>query len=283
MSSPGKQAAPPLKWMPLELRKASNLRMEVDDAVRSFTAAVQRGDQTVIDSYRTAFGDRIDELEEFYLANDDDERAVLFEKQRLRLRRVLQTAQQQGATKPDKSAGNTPASTPARASKGRDRTEARSAGTPVGASPSYQETQVKKTPVSGAKTKMGTTPVPSSKKKTKKPISPLYAWERPTEDSENSNLARRPVITEHGQFIPSDRIRGFYEQQHQEVSNKYVDFQIILSELEYQELLAKRRAQKARGKAMDKQKQDPNSQFLFSSMPYVDANRVESSLYRSKK
>ena len=44
---------------------------EVDDAVRSFTAAVQRGDQTVIDSYRTAFGDRIDELEEFYLANDD--------------------------------------------------------------------------------------------------------------------------------------------------------------------------------------------------------------------
>ena len=190
---------------------------------------------------------------------------MLFEKQRLRLRRVLQTAQQQGATKPDKSAGNTPASTPARASKGRDRTEARSAGTPVGASPSYQETQVKKTPVSGAKTKMGTTPVPSSKKKTKKPISPLYAWERPTEDSENSNLARRPVITEHGQFIPSDRIRGFYEQQHQEVSNKYVDFQIILSELEYQELLAKRRAQKARGKVRDPFFCTAQQRYVFSN------------------
>jgi hypothetical protein len=35
--------------------------------------------------------------------------------------------------------------------------------------------------------------------------------------------------------------------------------------------------------AMDRQKQEPDSQFLFSSMPYVDANRVETSLYRSAK
>jgi hypothetical protein len=43
----------------------------VDDAVLSFTAAIQRGDQAQVEAYRAAFGDRIDELEEFYLANDD--------------------------------------------------------------------------------------------------------------------------------------------------------------------------------------------------------------------
>lgn len=278
MDSPGKQSSAPVKWMPLELRKASNLRTEVDDAVLSFTAAIQRGDQAQVEAYRAAFGDRIDELEEFYLANDDDERAVLFEKQRLRLRRALQTAQQ--AAKPDKAPG---ASTPSRTPRGKDRTMPRTAATPVAASPAYQETAVKKTPISGSKGKAGASAPSSNKKKSKKLVSPLYAWERPKEDSENANLSRRPVITEHGQFNPSDRIRGFYEQQHQEVSNKYVDFQIILSELEYQELLAKRRAQKARGEAMDRQKQEPDSQFLFSSMPYVDANRVETSLYRSAK
>ena len=34
-------------------------------------------------------GDRIDDLENFYVAHVDDERSVLFEKQRLKLRKLL--------------------------------------------------------------------------------------------------------------------------------------------------------------------------------------------------
>lgn len=41
---------------------------------------------------------RIDELEQFYLMNSDDERAVLFEKERLRLRKVLQNYVNQPTT-----------------------------------------------------------------------------------------------------------------------------------------------------------------------------------------
>ena len=167
------------------------------------------------------------------------------------------------AAKPDKAPG---ASTPSRTPRGKDRTMPRTAATPVAASPAYQETAVKKTPISGSKGKAGASAPSSNKKKSKKLVSPLYAWERPKEHSENANLSRRPVITEHGQFNPSDRIRGFYEQQHQEVSNKYVDFQIILSELEYQELLAKRRAQKARGEVSDPIRPVSQQPFLSQSV-----------------
>lgn len=115
---------------------------------------------------------------------------------------------------------------------------------PIAAAPRYQSTVVKKTPVSASKKAAPS----SAKKKNKKITSPLYPWERPPDDNENSNIARRAVMTDYGQFNPSDRTRGFYEQQHQEVTNKWVDFQIVLSEMEYQELLAKRRARKMREK-----------------------------------
>ena len=79
----------PISWAPLELRKASNLRREVDEACKQFNEAVESGDTVQVKELRRAFAERIDELEDFYLKHDDDERAVLFEKQRLRLRRVL--------------------------------------------------------------------------------------------------------------------------------------------------------------------------------------------------
>ena len=43
----------------------------VDEAIRALSAAIQTGDQTQIDSYRDAFSERIDQLEEFYLHHDD--------------------------------------------------------------------------------------------------------------------------------------------------------------------------------------------------------------------
>ena len=81
-----------IQWATLELRKASNLRREVDEACKQFNEAVENGDSALVKELRRAFAERIDQLEDFYLKHDDDERAVLFEKQRLRLRRVLHSS-----------------------------------------------------------------------------------------------------------------------------------------------------------------------------------------------
>ena len=62
-------------------------------------------------------------------------------------------------------------------------------------------------------------------------------------------------------------------------SQQYVDSQIILSEADFQKLAARRRAKKKSDKS-NQPSQDTNSEFLFSSMPYVDPKRVERSLYR---
>jgi hypothetical protein len=47
----------------------------------------------------SAVQNRIEELEHFYLQNSDDERAVLFEKERLKLRKILQNFLQSGNTR----------------------------------------------------------------------------------------------------------------------------------------------------------------------------------------
>ena len=79
-----------ITWAPLELRKASNLRREVDEACKRFNEAIETGNKALEKELRRAFAERIDQLEDFYLRHDDDERAVLFEKQRLRMHAVDQ-------------------------------------------------------------------------------------------------------------------------------------------------------------------------------------------------
>jgi hypothetical protein len=64
----------------------------VDEAIRLYNEAQDSGDHETVMAMRKAFADRIDDLEDFYLKHDDDERAILFEKQRLRLRKLLHSA-----------------------------------------------------------------------------------------------------------------------------------------------------------------------------------------------
>ena len=86
----------------------------VDEAIRLYNEAQDNGDTETVRTMRRSFADRINELEDFYLKHDDgelriarangrtlltdpvcappDERAILFEKQRLRLRKLLHSA-----------------------------------------------------------------------------------------------------------------------------------------------------------------------------------------------
>ena len=56
-----------ITWAPLELRKASNLRREVDEACKRFNEAIETGNKALEKELRRAFAERIDQLEDFYL------------------------------------------------------------------------------------------------------------------------------------------------------------------------------------------------------------------------
>lgn len=56
------------------------------------------GDAGALSSLRSSIETRIDALEAFYIRSSDDERAVLFEKQRLKLRKLLHEYDQYAAT-----------------------------------------------------------------------------------------------------------------------------------------------------------------------------------------
>jgi len=79
-----------MEWCVLDIRKAGVLKKETDLALLAFEQAKEepsRRGQLV-----RAFQQRIDDIEEFRSQHDSDERSILFEKERLRLRKAVQDA-----------------------------------------------------------------------------------------------------------------------------------------------------------------------------------------------
>lgn len=98
-----------MEWEKLDLASAALIKKEVDSILIMLAELGVPGVLSSSMSVNTGFSsqehsidallniiplihDRIDELEQFYTDNCDDERAVLFEKERLRLRKALQQA-----------------------------------------------------------------------------------------------------------------------------------------------------------------------------------------------
>lgn len=96
-----------MEYSKLNLAQASIVKKEVDLTLQKLNELIQTnpannnpdvGDHTIqvlnYQNYKqkilNSIQNRIDELEQFYLQNSDDERAVLFEKERLKLRKILQ-------------------------------------------------------------------------------------------------------------------------------------------------------------------------------------------------
>ena len=81
-----------MEWTKLDIRKASVLKKQVDLALLTLKQSMLEGDgsrrQTLIQSFVT----EVDIIEEFRANNDSDERSILFERERLRLRKAVQEA-----------------------------------------------------------------------------------------------------------------------------------------------------------------------------------------------
>lgn len=80
-----------IAWVPLDLWRASKLQTETREVQAVWAEAVESGDEGLVRELKSAIEARIDELENFYVRHASDQRAVLFEKQRLSLRALLQT------------------------------------------------------------------------------------------------------------------------------------------------------------------------------------------------
>jgi len=282
-----------LTWSKLELKKASTVRKEIDNAIKKFEAAVEQKDHELLSSLRDAFEARIDQLEEFFGENDDDDRAVLFEKQRARLRHTLQSAPLQSPThKPTPTKSSTAlANAPGTFAPGGGRFGT-FAPDPVRTSPTI------KTPATGMaattspkKKSMGRSPMSPMSSTTKSPTSsakkkstkPLYSWEK-TASSKKSKPKDRTIITnDHGEFIPSLE-EGFYEKRNAVPSStKFIDFQVVMTQENYEELMKRRRRQKAdaRHTARFTSKKVAETEYLNVGTPYVDKGSIVSGLYRS--
>ena len=79
----------PFEFSPLELWRSSSLVAETKNAIAVYESTTLSGDASALAALRATVAARIEALEAFYVANVDDERSVFFEKQRLKLRRLL--------------------------------------------------------------------------------------------------------------------------------------------------------------------------------------------------
>ena len=92
--------APPEKA--LEVCDAEVVRREVDALIGALKSAMDADDADSVRTMVTAMEDRVEELEVFFsLKNDDDDRAILFDAQRIRLRRALSELRESSSAETD--------------------------------------------------------------------------------------------------------------------------------------------------------------------------------------
>lgn len=241
-------------FIKLQLRAAAAVRKEVDNAIRDFTAAIEDKDAARVERFRSALESRIDELEDFCLDHEDDERAILFEKQRMRLRRALALAH-------DALSSETP-TTPARS---RDRDLKR---TPVSRGLTVSMLDAEPTSAAAPTPKAD----PSKKKRT---LKPLYGWETRPDVAPARLRHDQSVQTASGEFRATN-VPGVYAaaQPTPDPATDFIDIDFVLTDAEYELLVAMRRAHGQRKLKDDRlNKKAPAS-------PYIDASRVEAAIFR---
>ena len=79
-----------MEWIKLDIRKASVLKKQVDLALLTLKQSILEQDHAKRIALCASFTRQIDAIEEFRATYDSDERSILFERERLRLRKALQ-------------------------------------------------------------------------------------------------------------------------------------------------------------------------------------------------
>lgn len=260
----------------MDLSKASVIKREVDVVIGKLND-IFNGSNSMNEHSRSIFlasvQDRIQELENFFLVNSEDERSVLFEKERLRLRKAIQPLH---TSRDAKSVVTSDRSFSAGAMSQRlERVQSsqsirdnRSLSQAPGASLTASQLQTGNTTIASGQ-------IQPSRKSPNQERTTIYSWEGGRERN-----AREAISIEDFHYEPTP-IPGFYSRRITEIDNdemdKFVDFQIILTQEEMTALAARKKAQKVDAKL---HKNQAASSSVHTATPYVDPKRIAAEMLR---
>jgi len=233
-----------MRWLPLDLENFSAISQEVDDAVIMYKdLAGERADNPSNAGAAEAFAQmqasveqRVTDLENFYYEHDLDERAILFEKQRLKLRKLLNMELPKPRTEAITAGDDYLEDEPAYVSS-----EQPNRRRPASASASMRRQQAQR------KTRKGQPQlVHSSNKNATTRVAPIYDWE----------------------------VRGNSQAVDEEQPDvKCFEFQVRLAPHEYEELMERRSMAGTRGRSFLR-KGDGQTMATVRKAPVQDAEEA---------
>jgi hypothetical protein len=266
-----------MDWQKLDLTKASVVKREVDVVMQKLSD-ISNGTSNLSDNAKANFfssvQERIQELENFYLLNTDDERAILFEKERLRLRKALQPFH---STRESKSVAASEKSISAATSS--LRLEKANSFNNINKSLPLSQSQIRLnqptlSPTPGETLNFGQSPT-ASRRSPMGPDKKIYGWENGKEKSQRGN-----ITLENFSYEPTST-PGFYSRQLENLDvdemDKFIDFQIVLTQEEMTALAARKKAQKLDGKL---HKSQAAALSVHAATPYVDPKRIAAEMLR---
>jgi len=236
-----------MRFIPLDLDNFTAISQQVDDVVNRFKEFASQGPEAV-EPLREAIEQRVDDLENFYYENDLDERAILFEKQRLKLRKLLRDYSE-GTLQFGEEPGYAPEPAPAQQSKYRPQSAAGSRSRQANSS---------RGPAKSQKSDPNALVHSSAVKDKKLRVAPIYDWEL--------RSSAKP------QAQPQQQVPEGFE------------FQVKLSKEEFETLMERRSTNTARGRSFLQKGQgktmssvikqalpdDDESSFVTSQGPYIE-------------
>lgn len=278
-----------MEWQNLDLSKASVVKREVDLAISTLKESTKNPEinkSNLISSIQF----RIQQLEIFYVSNSDDDRAVLFEKERLRLRKAVQTVIALGKDTRHQSISNTttsPENTPSNHLSRSFRTENTS-------KQNISNNLVKDDDISEGKERsvngsINQSIMSESSRKLKNHMGKsnnmsnsniLYAWEEQKEKPPRGQIEVNDLI-----FQPMKKI-GFYQREVEDsesisqAEDQQVDFYVVLNHEEITTLASRKKSTRSDNKL---RKSNAAKTSVHSSTPYVDPRRITQSLLRDVK
>lgn len=245
-------------WTPLDIGKAPVLKKEVDLALLALHNSISEGDSARRDQILSAFQIRIDELDEFHAQYYSHEFVMLFEKERLRLRKAVQEATSNIPTThraPTNSSLRAPSGTPS--TKG---FAGKSADNSFKKSESYD---------------LGL----SERKKT--PVKINFGADESSFERGRAAIERGAITVDGNDFVPCEEA-GVYvaDFEHLDLnhSSDYIDLQIVLNDHELT-LLASR-LHKLNNPEQSDFKNKLAASSSFHNTPYIDKSRLLKDLYR---
>lgn len=278
-----------MDWQKLDLTKASLVKKEVDQVTaRLLEASSNPAVPPPSPMFIASIQNRISELEQFYLTYGDDERAILFEKERLRLRKAIQpfytstsNSTVTGGAGQDTRSVNSAARHQSM-NMGNSINAGGSQAAAMQANASYNmqgaSTVVMKSSRTSGNASVSNKSQTSRKSSSQQQQQAMYSWE----DRAEQRAPREEMIVDGISFLPTPA-QGLYardmtrDEADYLLQDKYVDFQVILTQEEMTILAARKKAEKMDAK-LGKSVAASNS--VHNAIPYVDRKRIVQDMFR---